>query len=160
MTGARKLEVIDSENMQLRLSYSAGVTYGEVGVNWNGALILYSTALSGMMYGDFVPFYSNSFDLGNVDHMWRKIHSRSAWFDDYISTSASYFRAGDGWITIGASATPTAPIDVYYDAIRIRETRTPANSGDSGLKGEWCWDENHLYVCYDTNSWKRLALTW
>lgn len=38
-------------------------------------------------------------------------------------------------------------------------TRIPATTGSSGIKGTIVWDSGFLYVCTNTNSWKRAALT-
>ena len=38
---------------------------------------------------------------------------------------------------------------------------TPQSTGDIGIKGSLTWDTGYLYLCIDTNSWKRVALsTW
>lgn len=36
---------------------------------------------------------------------------------------------------------------------------TPSSSGMTGTTGTVTWDENYLYVCINTNTWKRTALT-
>jgi len=54
---------------------------------------------------------------------------------------------------------PTAVIDVNSNIIRLRQSKTPANSGDTGNQGDICWDENYLYVCVAANTWKRIPLT-
>jgi hypothetical protein len=38
-------------------------------------------------------------------------------------------------------------------------TGIPATTGASGIKGSFVWDTGHLYVCTNTNSWRRVALT-
>jgi hypothetical protein len=38
-------------------------------------------------------------------------------------------------------------------------TGIPATTGASGIKGSFVWDSGFLYVCTNTNSWKRAALT-
>lgn len=38
-------------------------------------------------------------------------------------------------------------------------TGIPATAGSSGIKGSFVWDTGHLYICTNTNSWKRVALT-
>lgn len=35
----------------------------------------------------------------------------------------------------------------------------PTSSSSAGEKGDICFDSNYIYVCVDTNSWKRVALT-
>jgi hypothetical protein len=38
---------------------------------------------------------------------------------------------------------------------------TPATAGDTGTAGDVAWDSSYLYVCIDTNTWKRAAIaTW
>lgn len=39
--------------------------------------------------------------------------------------------------------------------------RTPTSATDVGSIGQWCYDDNYIYVCIATNTWKRSALsTW
>ncbi len=42
------------------------------------------------------------------------------------------------------------------DTMRICENRTPASAAAAGIKGQFCWDQDHWYVCVDTNTWKRI----
>ena len=40
-------------------------------------------------------------------------------------------------------------------------SRTPLASSSPGVRGEFAWDENYLYICVATNTWKRTAIsTW
>ena len=41
----------------------------------------------------------------------------------------------------------------------ITGPRTIANATDTGTAGDITWDDNYLYVCTGTDSWKRIALT-
>lgn len=54
--------------------------------------------------------------------------------------------------------TPESPLDVNADRIRIRIDKTPKAATDTGLKGEICWDDNFIYICTATNTWKRTAI--
>ena len=57
--------------------------------------------------------------------------------------------------------TPTEKLDVNSDSIRLRTAKTPASASDTGTQGQIAWDENYMYVCTATNTWKRVALaTW
>ena len=38
-------------------------------------------------------------------------------------------------------------------------TGIPATTGASGIRGSFVWTTGHLYVCTNTNSWRRVALT-
>ena len=38
---------------------------------------------------------------------------------------------------------------------------TPASASAPGQAGTWAWDASYIYVCVDTDTWKRAALaTW
>ena len=65
---------------------------------------------------------------------------------------------GTGNVGIGTTS-PTAKLDVASDILRLRTAKTPATSGASGNKGDIAWDANYIYVCVNTNTWKRSALT-
>jgi hypothetical protein len=65
-----------------------------------------------------------------------------------------------GNVGIGTNS-PTNPLDVNADSVRIRTAQTPATSGAAGNQGEIAWDANYIYVCTATNTWKRVAIaTW
>ena len=53
---------------------------------------------------------------------------------------------------------PTEALDINSDAIRIRTSQTPATAGAAGTAGMIAWDANYIYVCVDTNTWKRVAI--
>lgn len=63
---------------------------------------------------------------------------------------------------IGINTTsPTEKLDIVGDAIRVRNSQTPASSSSTGETGMICWDSNYVYVCIAPNTWKRSALsTW
>ena len=42
----------------------------------------------------------------------------------------------------------------------IIATKTPATAGAAGTTGEIAWDASYIYVCVDTDTWLRAALTW
>lgn len=45
--------------------------------------------------------------------------------------------------------------------LRIATSRTIASSTATGSAGEIAWDDNYIYICVATNTWKRAALsTW
>lgn len=47
------------------------------------------------------------------------------------------------------------------DTIRFGAPRTPASAAAAGTAGEICYDNTYLYVCVDTNTWKRSLIgTW
>jgi uncharacterized membrane protein len=65
-----------------------------------------------------------------------------------------------GNVGIGTD-TPTEPLDIAGDSIRIRTAQTPASASATGTVGQIAWDASYIYVCTATNTWKRTALaTW
>ncbi len=65
-----------------------------------------------------------------------------------IVEATDHGRHDFGTVTIAAAGTATG--------LRITSTHTPSSS-DTGAAGQFCVDENYLYYCYATNSWKRIA---
>jgi len=47
---------------------------------------------------------------------------------------------------------------VANDSIRITTSQTPASNG-TGTTGEIAWDADYIYVCTNTDTWERAALT-
>ena len=45
------------------------------------------------------------------------------------------------------------------ETIVINTSKTPSTSNSSGTRGEITWDQNYLYICFDTNRWKRVAIS-
>jgi len=50
-------------------------------------------------------------------------------------------------------------LDINSDLMRIRNSKTISSSSDSGNPGELCWDSTYLYLCVDTDTWKRIELS-
>jgi hypothetical protein len=78
--------------------------------------------------------------------------------------------AGDGLFYVYEPATDSSPIVIppgsslvrfNVPSIVIGESKTPASAAAAGGVGEIAWDANFLYVCVNTNTWKRVAIaTW
>lgn len=64
---------------------------------------------------------------------------------------------GQGYVGIGTPS-PTKPLDVAADTIRLRTPRTPATATEACGQGEISWDASYVYVCVATDTWKRTAL--
>ena len=45
-----------------------------------------------------------------------------------------------------------------YSTLTVTAETTPSSSSSSGMVGEMASDSNYVYVCTDTNTWKRIAL--
>lgn len=71
------------------------------------------------------------------------------------------YAASSGKVGIGTGASPTAPLDVNGNTIRLRTAKTPASATATGNAGDFCWDASYLYICTATNTWRRVAhATW
>lgn len=66
--------------------------------------------------------------------------------------------ASENKVGIGVD-TPTSKLDILGDSIRLRSSKTPPSATAAGNAGEICWDENYVYVCTATNTWKRSPLS-
>jgi len=61
--------------------------------------------------------------------------------------------------TDGIDVTGNATIS--GDSIIIETSKTPSSASDTGTKGQIAYDDNYIYVCTATNTWKRVAIsTW
>lgn len=66
----------------------------------------------------------------------------------------------NGRVLIGTNTNSGGSLlQVNGNRIRISTAKTPASATDTGTTGEICWDDNYIYVCTATNTWKRTALT-
>ncbi|MNS40521.1 hypothetical protein D3C72_728370 [compost metagenome] len=78
--------------------------------------------------------------------------------DAGVAQDAPFFiKRSNAYIGLGTT-TPTAPLDVSGNTIRLRTKKTPASATAAGNEGDICWDADYLYVCVAPNIWKRMAL--
>jgi hypothetical protein len=67
--------------------------------------------------------------------------------------------AGSNTTTLGNASTTLTRL--HSNTLQLTTSRTPASATDVGNAGEICWDATHIYVCVDTNTWRRIAhATW
>jgi len=45
------------------------------------------------------------------------------------------------------------------DSFRLGTTKTPASASETGRVGDIVYDSNYVYICVDTDTWKRAALS-
>lgn len=85
-----------------------------------------------------------------------------------INVIASTQRVG---IFLPPTVQPTETLDVNGNAkirgnltitgtsVIITTPTTPASKTADGIAGQVVWDENYIYICTDTNTWKRVAIS-
>lgn len=149
--GTRKFEVVDIAGPQLRLLYSTGV-YSDLETTSLGDFQISSLSTSGIFDLSLRPKFTATYSLGTGSYRWTTTYTNT------LETSAAKLR-GDGWLVLGQNTTPTAPLDVMDDSIRIRTSKTPATSSAAGYQGQVCWDGSYVYIAVDTNKWKRSEIT-
>lgn len=90
-------------------------------------------------------------------------HASGGGAEYYLFDVASTYkyRMQVGRFLINGDETPTAPLDIIGDKIRLRNSSTPASATAAGNVGDITWDSSYIYVCVASNTWKRSALsTW
>ena len=51
--------------------------------------------------------------------------------------------------------------DITVNGSLIVATQTPASASDTGVEGTMTWDDDFIYICTATDTWKRVAIaTW
>ena len=76
------------------------------------------------------------------------------------NTHMLFVDGGNEKVGIGTSL-PTEALDVNGNSIRLRQSLTPSSASSVGAAGQIAWDDNYIYVCVATNTWKRTAIgTW
>lgn len=67
--------------------------------------------------------------------------------------------AGSHTVTIGNDDTTLQVLNAH--TLRLAKKRTITSATEAGVMGDICWDDDYLYVCTATDTWKRTALaTW
>ena len=124
-----------SSNDEVILSYAMGGPTGPVGPTGSTA------ALEGTMTGHIIPDTNDVYDIGSAEKKVRDLYlgSNSIHIGDTILGRENVDRS----MEITPDAPPTSPTDV-------------------GKKGDVRVDATHVYICTDTDTWKRLTLetTW
>jgi hypothetical protein len=109
---------------------------------------------------------SPGYDTGNLDVYYNGL--KLLVNDDYTASNGTSFSlnnpaaSGDiiEWIgssTIGASFALSQ--HTHLSSEITFASGTPASATAVGIKGQILWDNNYLYVCVNTNTWKRSAIT-
>jgi len=129
---------------------------------------IYTTGATSHIYTVSGNIYSN---YGNIRAVRGDIYATSG--NIYASGPASRIYAnsdinsvfGDvyaaGNIGSGSSLSPEFRLDINGDTMNLRSNRTISLSGQTGVQGEVCFDNEFIYRCVSTNNWKRSPIsTW
>lgn len=90
--------------------------------------------------------------------------------DVYYITSTEHYYAWDGsqWVDLGIFSSQQEAFiaasqyqQAATDAAQATEVAVPSTASSTGKKGTISYDDTHLYVCVETNTWVRCTLaTW
>ena len=74
------------------------------------------------------------------------------------STHMIYVDGANDKIGINTKS-PSQILDIDGDTIRLRNQRTIPSSNTFGEAGEICYDQNYIYICVATDTWRRVAIS-
>ena len=74
----------------------------------------------------------------------------------YFPSSGNISIAGN--LGIGTNS-PSTNLDINSNKFRVRNSKTPSSTTDTGNSGDICWDSNYIYVCTSTNNWSRSPIS-
>lgn len=72
----------------------------------------------------------------------------------YLENSADALKAS------GTAAAGNSTFSAAADHVHPTFVDTPASKTADGVKGQMACDGSYLYICTDTNTWKRVAISW
>lgn len=87
--------------------------------------------------GSIIPTQNDQYDLGSAEYKFRDLY------------------LGNNTLHMGDKSFNSTNID---DSMEIKNISIPSSPISEGNKGDVVFDNNFMYVCIDTNSWKRINL--
>ena len=118
------------------------ITYAELfNKIFSGSTQLVATGDTFSLTGHIIPTQNDQYDLGSAEYKFR---------DLYLS---------DSTLHMGDKSFSSTNID---DSMEIKNISVPSSPTSEGNKGDVVFDDTYMYVCINTNSWKRINLdtTW
>lgn len=70
-----------------------------------------------------------------------------------------YFPTATNNLVLSPTGRPTFPAGLTATRLRVTDGPVPASASAPCERGELSYDQDHVYVCVATNTWKRSALT-
>jgi hypothetical protein len=122
----------------------------------NGSADIYNLITFGKMSG------LTTTTFGNL--LWDNTNNRFIFDRGINQAGSSYTNIFEGNVGIGSTTSPADALDVTGNINatgnitgQLRLTGTaPSTSADSCTAGDFRYDNGHLYICVDTNSWQRV----
>ncbi len=135
------ISLVNSSNTLVELIEDDGVG-GKFNLNsWDGTL--QASLYAGSVGGEFILNNGTS----NQVYMKCTANGGQIYVLDELNNSMIILDGLDGKVT------------TYK--LMLPNPETPSSAGANGLRGTIRWDSSYVYVCVDTNTWKRAALsTW
>ena len=128
-----------SGNIQTTQNVIANIVYARDYLNSDGSDLLYPYAGNALIQGNIVA-------QGNIQATQQIIAS---------GIVANQWRFSDGsdpfWPYLGNI--------IVQGNLIIANSYVPTSNTSSGIAGQIVWDNNNVYICVATNTWKRAALT-
>lgn len=142
------------------------------------------TWLDSLLYVRYLPWGTGSERMVVWDSITKEVKSRPMPEPAITaSTSAKYWRGDKTFQTLDKTAvglsnventalstwqgttnisyigTLNTALSVNDSTLRIIKPGTPGAADAKGNVGQICWDDNYIYVCYEADKWKRVAIT-
>lgn len=80
-----------------------------------------------------------------------------------LSSTLKDFFNGQGRVGEPMYDTGTGELYIHdgTEYVPLITNRTPSSASDTGVKGQIAWDSDYIYICTDTDQWRRIAhATW
>ena len=114
------------------------ITYAELfNKIFSGSTQIVATGNTLSITGHIIPTTNSLYDIGSAEYKIR---------DLYLSSNS---------IHVGDKTLSETNID---DSMEIKNITIPPSPTSEGNKGDVVVDETHMYVCVNTNTWKRINL--
>jgi len=114
------------------------ITYAELLTKiFSGSTSLQSDGSQFNLTGSIIPTTNDVYDLGSAEYKFRDLY------------------LGSNTIHIGDKTISETNVD---DSMEIKNISVPSSSTSEGNKGDVVFDDNFMYVCVSTNTWKRISL--
>ena len=141
------------------LTVDGTIASGDITITDTFPLLSLVGTTSGATWNQFVvPDGSYQFRSGTPARLNIATNGDISFYEDTGTTPKFFWDASAESLGIGTSS-PSNPLDVNADSIRVRTAQTPTTASAAGNQGEIAWDADYIYVCTATNTWKRTALT-